>query len=742
MLAKQPVSTISFSALITATALAACAHGAADTQLIAEANPVLSGQNDAPTPRASIETLREELIEELHGVGVSDPYRWLEDERAEEVQRWMTAQDSAARAELARFPGGAALRSRLKELLSVESVGVPIVRGGKAFYLRLHPGKEKAILYVRELKGTKTRGERVLLDPNGWSSDASISLGRWEPSWDGAKLLYAVRPNAADEATLHLIDVATGARSEVDTIEGAKYAAPRWTPDNRAFYYAWLPTDPSIPVAERPGYTEIRFHALGTDPKRDPIVFPRTGNASSFLNADLSRDGRYLFAIVSHGWAENEILFKDLKTKGPFKQLIKGANARYEVLAHKGKFYVLTNEGASNRRLFLVDPKRPERAAWKLLVAEDPGATIADGGFDIVGEQLVFHLRRNAASEVRTVSLDGQRVRDVKLPFIGSISAASGDEESGDLYFDLSSFAVPKQVFVLSKGGEPKLWEAAKVPVESDRYAIEQVWYPSKDGTEISMFLVGAKGAKRSGDAPTLLYGYGGFNLSMTPAFRASIHPWLEAGGIYAVANLRGGGEYGKRWHDAGRLEQKQNTFDDFIAAAEWLVANGYTKPSRLAIQGGSNGGLLVGAAMTQRPDLFGAVICAVPLLDMVRYHLFGSGMTWVPEYGSAEDPAQFKTLYAYSPYHHVVQGQRYPALLMASADHDDRVDPLHARKFVAAVQRASPESVTWLRIERNAGHTGADQVSRTIESTADQLSFLMLQLGVTYPRDGASAQR
>lgn len=682
------------------------------------------------------ETHREEIKEILHGVSIADPYRWLEDEKAETVRAWMASQDAHARAALGSLPGRDALASRFKELYYVESVSAPIKRADRFFFMRTHADREKAILYWKE--GAEGE-ERVLLDPNGWSEDGTISLGRWVPSWDGRKLVFQKRPNAADEAILHVIDVDTGVISEVDVIEGGKYAMPAWTPDGKGFYYEWLPVDPSIPVAERPGYTEIRYHALGTDPKQDPVIHPRTGNPSSFLSVMLSRDGRYLFAVVDRGWTENDVFVRDLKKKdAKFSPLVLGKDARYDVEAWKDHFYIQTDEGASNRRIFKVSASKPGRENWKEIVPEDKDAALR--GFAVVGNHLVLAYLKNASSELRVTTLDGKPVRTIPLPGIGSVGALHGLQDEDEAYFEFSSFTLPKQVYRTSiKSGGVDLWASVKLPIDPEPYLVEQLWYASKDGTRVPMFVVRRKDMKMDGENPVLMYGYGGFNISLTPSFRSSIYPWLEAGGVYVVTNLRGGGEFGKAWHDSGRGHVKQNVFDDFNAAAEHLIAQGYTRPEKLAIYGGSNGGLLVGAAMTQRPDLYRAVVCAVPLLDMVRYHLFGSGRTWIPEYGTAEKPEDFAVLSAYSPYHQVKEGTKYPALLMLAADHDDRVDPMHARKFVAAVQHATAsEYPVLLRIEANAGHGGADQVAKAIEQSADMYAFLMRELGMTAPATAA----
>lgn len=674
---------------------------------------------------------RTQLIKDtLFGTPVEDPYRWLENEKSPEVQAWMKAQDDFARAQLTKLPGRDALLARYRELYYVESVGIPVKRGGRYFYTRTHKDKEKAVVYWRQ--GAKGE-EKVLLDPNTWSTDNTVSLGVWVPSWDGKKVVFAEKPNAADEATLYVLDVDSGERSAVDVIPGGKYASPSWLPDSNAFIYEWLPVDEKIPVSERPGYCEVRLHKLGEDPAKDEQLHPRTGDPKTFIGGSVSRDGKFQFVSIVRGWNENDVFFKRVGKDKDWQLLVKGKDAKYGVDVWKGVFYVFTDEGAPNKRVFKVDPNQPARANWKELIREDKDA--ARESLAIVGGHLAISSLKKAVSVVELFTLDGKKVREVQLPGLGTASNLVGLEDDDEAYYSYSSFVAPPQVFKTSvKSGQSELWAKVELPVELSKFEVRQVSYPSKDGTAVTMFIVAAKDVQLNGDNPVMLYGYGGFDVSVRSGWSSFAIPWLEAGGVYAAPNLRGGGEYGKAWHDAGKQAKKQNVFDDYIAAAEYLVTEKWTQPKRLGIRGGSNGGLLVGAAMTQRPDLYGAVVCQVPLLDMVRYHLYGSGKTWIPEYGDPDVEADFKTLYAYSPYHHVKPGTRYPPLLMMSSDHDDRVDPLHARKFVAQVQRASRETPTLLRIEMNAGHGGADQVAKAIESSADLVAWLMAQLGVAPP--------
>ncbi len=710
----------SIVALTFCAALAARPVGSSDAEAAAVAST-------APEPMLPA-TRRQDLIEEVHGVPVADPYRWLEDVESKEVQEWMRAQDEVARAWLASLSSRDALRARFAELSYVDWTSAPRHLGNRYFYLRRTARQEKAVLCFKE---SETGAEHVLIDPNGLSMDGSIALGTWSPSWDGRFVAYALHRNNADSATLYTRDLDTGLDLEKDVIVDAKYASPSWTPDSRGFYYTWLPADPSIPRAELPGRAEVRFHRRGTDPSSDRVVHAALGDPKRFLSADVSRDGRYLVLLIQRGWSATDVYFKSLGAEAPgFRPLAVGQDAIYTVVVWKGKFYVHTNEGAPRYRVFRVDPRRPGRKDWREIVPE--GDSVLDE-VQVVGGRLVLTYLRNAASELEVRDLSGRLLRKLELPALGTTKGMVGNPDEDEAYFSFTSFTQVPQIFRTSvRTGKTSLWETVPIPADTSQCAVDLVSYRSKDGTPISMFLVHRKDLVRNGDNATLLTGYGGFNISQTPSFRATAVVWLEHGGVLAVPNLRGGGEYGEEWHRAGMLARKQNVFDDFIAAAEYLVSRGITRPERLAISGGSNGGLLVGAAMTQRPDLFRAVVCAVPLLDMVRYHKFGSGTTWIEEYGSADDPELFPKLYAYSPYHHVRHGTAYPALLVMSADSDDRVDPMHARKFAAAVQSAttSGRSVL-LRIERHAGHGGADLVRQQVERWTDEYAFVMAELGV-----------
>ena len=669
-------------------------------------------------------TRQDSIVETVHGRTIADPYRWLEDEGNPEVQQWMQAQDSLARAELNSLPGREALIARLRTLFYYDAVSAPVHKGGRYFYTRKHADREKTVVYWKD---GEDGIEQVLFDPNAWSTDGSSGLGGWWPSHDGRYVAYAIKEHNSDETTMRIRDIGSG-RDLPDEIAGTKYSGASWAPDATGFYYTQVPpVGGRVTVSERPGFAEVKFHVRGTDPATDAVVHGATGNPQTFIGGAVSRDGRWLLVEIRHGWNSSDVLVRDAgQPDAPWQTLVSGVDAIFDVHVWKNRFYVLTNDGAVRYRVFKVDPGDLARDAWVEIVPESDATLEA---IAIVGEHMALTYLRNAANEIELRTLDGAFVRRVDLPPLGTTSGLVGNPDEDTAYFSYTSFTEPQIVYRTSiASGAVSEWTWIGLPIDTSTLCAEQVRYRSKDGTLVSMFLLYKSGTLRNGANPTILYGYGGFNVSMTPAFTALRAVWLEDGGVYAIPNLRGGGEYGEQWHRDGMLLLKQNVFDDFIAAADYLVAEGWTSREHLAISGGSNGGLLVGAAMMQRPDLCRAVSCSVPLLDMVRYHLSGSGRTWIPEYGSADDPVQFAAIYAYSPYRAAVDSgpRTYPAVLFDSADHDDRVDPLHARKMAAVLQAHQAASLPiLLRIERNAGHGGADMVRQTLERVADQLAFL-----------------
>jgi prolyl oligopeptidase len=666
---------------------------------------------------------RVDQVDELHGVKVADPYRWLEDGKSAEVKKWLDDQDAFARSYLTKLPERDAIAARLKELMYVESTGVPHRFGNRWFFSRRDAGKEKPTAYYRE---GKNGPDKVMLDPNTWSADGSVALGVWVVSWDGKRVAYAVKSNNSDEAVLHVLDVASGKKSDIDVIEGAKYAEPAWTLTGDGFYYTWIPAPDKVPTADRPGFAEVRFHKLGTDPKKDEVVREKTGDPKTFLEIHLSKDGRWLVLTTEHGWTSTDVEVMDLRAKKrEWKPLAVGKDAIFNVAVDRDRFFVHTNDGAPKYCVFRVDSAHPERDKWTEIVPERKDATLEAS--QVIGHKLVLTYLKDVVNLMELRDEDGKALRPIELPTIGSVSGMVGHVDDDVAYYSFQSFTYPTEIFETNvKTGKTSTWYKLKVPVDPSKYAAEQLFATSRDGTKVPFFVVRAKDAPKNSDAPTILCGYGGFQIAESPIFSPTIFPWLERGGNWVLANLRGGSEYGEEWHRHGMRREKQNVFDDYFAVAEELTKQGFTKPDKLAALGRSNGGLLVGTALTQRPDLFRVILCGVPLIDMVRYHLFGSGKTWIEEYGSADQADDFKAIYAYSPYHHVKDGTKYPATLIQSADSDDRVDPMHARKFAAEVQNASTGGPVLLRVERNSGHGGADLVKSTIEKLTDMYAFTL----------------
>lgn len=690
---------------------------------------------DASTPVSPMsrfdypKTRTDGVTDTIFGVTTTDPFRWLEDQKAPEVQKWLGEQDAFARAKLKSLPERDAIAERLKELFFVESRGVPSKAGKRYFFSKREGQQEKSIVYWREGKTEGT--EKVLLDPNAWAKDGSVSLGSYEPSLDGKYVAYTKKGNNSDEATIYVVEVATGKDRAVDVIEGAKYGGVSWAPKSDGFYYTFVPPidGKTVTVADRPGFAEMRFHKLGEDPKKDRVVHECTRNAKTFLAGEISRDGHFLFAYVEHGWSATDVYYKDMRKGEPkeWSPLVIGKPFKYVVYPWRDHFYVRTDEGAPNGRIFKIDPAKPARADWKEIVAERKDATL--DAFNIVGDMLSLDYLKDVQSHVELHDLDGKLVRELTLPTVGSGSVVYGNPDEPEGYYTFTSFTHPTEIYETNvKTGVTTLHYRLKTPVDPSKFMVEQLFATSKDGTRVPYFVVRAKDFKMDGSSKALVYGYGGFLVTQKPAFTSSAYPWLERGGIYVVANLRGGGEYGEAWHQAGMGRKKQNVFDDLYAVLEKLAADGYTKSDRIAVRGASNGGLLVGAAVVQRPELFAVGLCGVPLIDMVRYHLFGSGKTWVEEYGSAEDREDFKALYAYSPYQHVMRGTKYPSVLVLTADADDRVDPMHARKFAARLQADSAGGEVLLRVEKHSGHGGADLVSATVEKIADELAFALAE--------------
>jgi prolyl oligopeptidase len=667
-----------------------------------------------------------DVVESLHGETVADPYRWLEDGDSPETRAWTERQNALTEAYLAAFPGRERIRRRLDALLAIGALGVPTPARGRYFYLRRDGRQNQPILYARD---GVAGADRVVVDPNAANPAGTTALDWYFPSLDGRYLAYGLSEDGSEQSVLHVLDVATG-RILPDRIPRTRSAAVAWLPDGSGFYYTRYPGSGEVPKGEEHYHRAVQFHPLGGDPAADPLVF-RPAAKEHWPGVGVSPDGRWLVVTVARTFDETDLYLQDLAAGGPLVAVARDLPASFEGEVAHGRLFVRTNLDAPTYRLYVADPERPARDGWREIVPPRNDAVLE--GVTVAGGRLALSYLERASSRLRLTDFDGRPAAEVALPTLGSLFGVGAEWDGRELFFGFSSYTVPPSVYRIDLGtGEHSLWRRVEADMDPEAFEVRQVTYASRDGTPVTMFLVHRRGLARDGDAPTYLTGYGGFNISMTPAFSRSLLLWLERGGVVAVPNIRGGGEYGEHWHQSGMLGRKQNSFDDFIAAAEWLIAEGYTRPARLAAAGGSNGGLLMGAVLTQRPELFRAVLIQVPLLDMLRYHRFLIARLWIPEYGSADDPEQFPWLRAYSPYHHVRDGVAYPAVLLATAESDTRVDPMHARKMAARLQAATASGhPVLLRLEARAGHGAGKPLSKVLDELTDSWSFVFCELGV-----------
>jgi prolyl oligopeptidase len=699
--------------------------GAAGAALILAAHAVSGG--GAPGRPAYPPARKATVVDDYNGIKVADPYRWLENADDPETAAWVEKQNALTRS-LLDGPEREAIRKRLTELIDYARLSVPTRRGARYFYSRNSGLQNQSVLFVREGQAP----ERVLLDPNTLSSDGTVALQSTVTTRDGSLMAYALARSGSDREEIYVKDVATG-RDLPDKLLWAKFTTMTWAPDKSGFYYQRFPVPGSVPAGDENYFGKIYFHRLGDAQDKDALILERPMERDVAFGTDITRDGRYLVLTAYKGSSsKTEVHVLDRTSAGAQPRLLaftRGfADAWSFIGEDGGRLFFQTDKDAPLNRVMAV----PAGATDALPVEVVPQGADKLQSSALIGHRLVLARLKNASDRLFLHALDGRLEKEVALPALGSIDAWSGEPDDEEMFFGFSSFTFPSTPYRYTfKDGTLAEFEKVRSSVNSADYEVEQVWAPSKDGTKVSMFLVHKRGLPRDGQRPTLLNGYGGFNVNMTPSYGSSRFVWMERGGVWAVANLRGGGEYGEAWHQAGMLEKKQNVFDDFIAAAEWLIKSGYTRPERLAIQGASNGGLLVGAAIIQRPDLFGAAVCQVPVADMLRYHLFTVGRFWIPEYGSSEDPAQFPFLYKYSPYHNVKDGVAYPATLVTTADTDDRVAPGMAKKFAARLQEAQAgANPILIRVETKAGHGAGKPVSKQIDEQADIYSFLLSQLG------------
>jgi prolyl oligopeptidase len=691
---------------------------------------VVSAADDAK-PATPPKTEKRPLEENFHGTKVVDNYRWLEDGTNADTQKWVEAEMAYTRGLLDPLPGRDAIHKRLTELLSIGSITSPQMGGKYYFYTRREGMQNQPIVYVRE--GVEGK-DRVLFDANQLAADGTIALDWYQPSENGRYLVYGTSSSGSEMSTLHIVETKTGTLLP-DTIERTRAASIAWTHDNSGFYYTRYPKKGDVPEGQEMYNRHVFYHELGSDPATDPPIFGEGRDAEDWPSVNLDNDGRLLLITVSQGWTKSELFLMDLKKGTPPTRITTGKNFLYSASVYNGRLYIVTNEDAPRYRVFMAEAGDYERDDWKELI---PQTASVLQGVGVWGGKLFAQYEQNASSQLEIFDLNGNKLRDLALPTIGTVFASDGKWNRDEIFYGFYSFTVAPSVYRYDlKSGSTSLWAKVEAPsIDPAAYDVEQEWYHSKDGTRMPMFVVCKRGLKKDGHNPTLLTAYGGFNVSLTPSFSRTAYLWMEHGGVFAVANLRGGAEFGEDWHRAGMLDKKQNVFDDMIAAAEYLIAEKYTDKDHLAIQGGSNGGLLMGAMITQRPELFRAVVCQVPLLDMLHYQDFQIAKLWIPEYGTAENPEQFKWLYAYSPYHHVKAGEEYPAVLFMTADTDTRVDPMHAKKMAALMQAEAKNGSSrtrpiLLRIESKAGHGAGKPVTKQIEEYTDLYSFLFWQLGV-----------
>lgn len=690
------------------------------------------GVSPAPAPAYPYpQTRRDDVVETLHGVQVADPYRWLEDLDSDDTKAWVTAQNKVTFDYLGTVPEREQIRARLTELWNYERYGLPFKEGKNYFWSHNNGLQNQSVLYTAPtLKGDP----RVLLDPNTLSEDGTVALSGLAVSPNGKLLAYGIQRAGSDWQEYRVRDVKTGEDRE-DLIEWIKFSSVSWTKDNKGFYYARYDAPKEGDALEQANYFhKLYYHKLGTPQAEDQLVYERKDKKRWGFDNQVTEDGRFLIIRVWEGTSEkNGLFYQSLKGgKGEVVELLNTFDAEYDFITNKGPvMYFRTDLDAPRGKVIAIDTRKPERDNWQVVIPESEETL---RGVSAVGGKLVGKYLKDAHSQIRVYSQKGALEKQVELPGIGTAYGFGGKQKSKETFYLHTGYATPGTIYRYDiKSGKSEVFRAPKVKFNPDDYVTTQVFYPSKDGTKVPMFISHKKGVELNGQNPTYLYGYGGFNIAITPGFSVPNLQWMEMGGVLAVANLRGGGEYGAKWHEAGTKLHKQNVFDDFIAAAEYLIAQKYTSSDKLAIGGRSNGGLLVGATITQRPDLFAAALPGVGVMDMLRFHKFTIGHAWVSDYGSPENPEEFKALHAYSPVHNVKEGTEYPATMVYTADHDDRVVPGHSYKFVSALQHAHRgDNPVMIRIDVRAGHGAGKPTAKKIEEWADLWGFLVKNLGMT----------
>ncbi|MCR4314859.1 MAG: prolyl oligopeptidase family serine peptidase [Planctomycetes bacterium] len=709
----------------------------AGTNNVPHAEPVNAPPVSPPKANFTYpETAADDFAESIHGTSVADPFRWLEVETEEKVRDWTSAQNALTNEVISNFaPFKTELAERLTELSKIGSVGAPQAYKNRHFFGR-HDGvsNHSRIFYFDGVEGE----EKLILDPNSWSEDGTTSLDWYRPSTDGKFVAYGRSEGGTELSVTFVLDVD---RNELldDEIPFTRAASVSWLPDNSGFYYTRTPVPGTVAEGEEQYHRRVYFHKLGTSWEIDPRIFGDGLEKEDWPGAGVSSDGRWLLISVSKGWTRTDLFLCNIEKPGALiVPIASSVEATFAADIIDDTIYILTNDQAPKFRIMKASVFAPSRRDWTTLVPESED-TIST--FVVTKDSVVVASMHNAIDRLTVYSKTGEKKSEIAMPSgLGALAGLNGTHESNEIFYGFTSFQTPRDIYRYDlERNRQTLFARIEAGIDSSAFEAKQVFYPSADGTQVSMFIVHKKELVLSGNAPTYLTGYGGFSIAMQPYFSSSVCLWLENGGVFALPNLRGGSEYGESWHKDGMLEKKQNCFDDFIAAAEWLIEHNYTNPEKLAIGGGSNGGLLIGAAITQRPELFRAALCKVPLLDMIRYHKFPLGSLWTSEYGDPDDAEDFEWIYRYSPYHHVVEGTRYPATLFTAAEGDTRVNPLHARKMAAALQAATSDSIEeapiLLRIQEKAGHGAGKPLSMYIDESAQEWAFIMWQVGMS-PRN------
>ncbi|MBD2606414.1 S9 family peptidase [Scytonema hofmannii FACHB-248] len=675
-------------------------------------------------------SLKSDRVDDYHGTIVADPYRFLEDPDSEETKAWVEAQNKVTFGYLNEIPAREKIKQRLTKLWDYEKYSIPFQEGENYFYFKNDGLQNQSVLYtLKSLDGEP----KVLLDPNKLSADGTVALSGLSISEDGKLLAYGLSSSGSDWQEWKVRDVET-TEDLPDHLKWIKFSAASWTKDNQGFFYSrYDEPNEKTKLEDVNYYQKLFYHKLGTSQSEDTLIYQRPDQKEWGFGGGVTEDGHYLvISVWSGSESKNLFFYKDLTNPdAEVVELIKEFEADYSFIDNDDSvFYFRTDLDAPRAKVIAIDSKNPEKSAWQEIIPEAVETLESVG---ILNNQFVADYLKDAHSQVKIFDLNGTFVREVELPGLGSVGGFNGKRHDTETFYSFTSFTTPPTIYRYDiVSGKSQVFRQPKVDFNPADYETKQVFYRSKDNTQVPMFITYKKGIKLDGNNPTYLYAYGGFNISITPSFSVSSLVWLEMGGVYAVPNLRGGGEYGEEWHQGGMKLKKQNVFDDFIAAAEWLIGNGYTKSDKLAIAGGSNGGLLVGACMTQRPDLFGAALPAVGVMDMLRFHKFTIGWAWVAEYGSPDNLEEFKALYAYSPLHNLKPGTAYPATMITTADHDDRVVPAHSFKFAAALQAAHiGENPVLIRIETKAGHGAGKPTAKIIEEAADKWAFLVRTLNM-----------